>query len=126
MFPVLVSKILVKNSKSNPLLNSFDLVVFPFPSTFNADKNPVIFAQFVVDVAHKIGAVFVYFVVVGVAATVAAKLFVFATYNFVSTFQAGFVHSFLFFLKLTFVQQGLFYMCQMMVAMPSINSNGFL
>ena len=49
-------------------------------------QNPVIFAQLVVDVAHKVGAVCVDFVVVSIATTVTAELLVLATHNFFSAF----------------------------------------
>ena len=43
-------------------------------------------SQFVVHITHKIRAILVDFVVVGISTTVATKLFVLATHNFFSTF----------------------------------------
>jgi hypothetical protein len=74
---------------------------FGFSFHIQFRQNSVIFAQFVIDIAHIIRAVLIYFVVVGIPATIAAEFFVFTTYNRITTFKAGFSHGFLFFLTLS-------------------------
>jgi hypothetical protein len=57
-------------------------------------QNSVIFAQFIINIAHIIRTILIYFVVVGIPTPIAAEFLVFATHNSVSTFEAGFSHGF--------------------------------
>ena len=63
---------------------------FAFPIRIEFREDAVISAQSVVDIPHKIGTVFINFVIVGISAAVAAKFFVLASDNFVTAFQTGF------------------------------------
>ncbi len=72
--------------KVETFTQQFCLGRFGFTVHIQLRKNAVVFAQLVVGVPHVIRAVFVDFVVVGIATTIAAELFVLATYNFIATF----------------------------------------
>jgi hypothetical protein len=86
-----------KKLKIKALAQQFRARGFRFSLGIEFRQNPVILAQFVVHIAHKIGTVLVHFIVVGIPATVATELFVLATHNFFATFQTGFVHNNYFF-----------------------------
>jgi len=79
-----------KKLKVETLAHQFGSGGFRFSFHIQFRQNSVIFTQFVVDIAHIIGAVLIYFVIVSIATAIAAELFVLATYNRFSTFKACF------------------------------------
>jgi hypothetical protein len=84
-----------KKLKIKSLAHQLGSSCFGFSFHIQFRQNSVIFPQFVIDIAHIIRTILIYFVVVGISATIATEFLVFATYNGISTFEAVF-HNFTF------------------------------
>ena len=70
-----------KEIKIETVALQFIFGCFRFSVGVEFAQNPVVFSQFVVNVAHQIVTVFIDFIVVSIAASVATELFVLAAYD---------------------------------------------